>query len=112
MEQQKAIALSNMAVGFLADGWTDVLEAMKVEQPKSKMELVLGVIWDDLCKPIWAARKNIKHGYQNMVPAEEIQSLADKLLAAAECPPAGLVLYLSSLTQTLLSPVPGGEQPG
>lgn len=79
VDQQKEIGLYNLAVGFMANGWTTALAELKTDQPDSKVEIILRTIWDDLCEPIWKARNNIKHGPQSETPVEEMQSLADKL---------------------------------
>ena len=81
---QERIGYYNMAVGLLvgllADEWTTVLASMNVEQPQSRMEDVLSVLWDNMCEKMWKTRCNIKHSPNNKAAPHELQQLQDKLI--------------------------------
>jgi len=77
---QERIGYYNMAVGLLANEWTEVLAIMNVEQPQSRMEDVLSSLWDNMCEQMWKTRCNIKHSPNNKATPHELQQLQDKLL--------------------------------
>ena len=77
---QEKIGYYNMAVGLLAEEWTAALATMNVEQPQSRMEDVLSLLWDNVCEKMWKTRCNIKHSPNNKATPHELQQLQDKLI--------------------------------
>ena len=69
-----------MIVGFLATEWTAILKKLRVEHPQARSKMLLTLLWDDICKPIWKARYNIKHDTKNFSTLNEMSLLADKLV--------------------------------
>ena len=76
---QKQIGYYNMIVGFMALEWTTTLTNLGVEHPQTKSELLLTLLWDEICEPIWAARNNIKFHKKNFSSLDEMSTLSDKL---------------------------------
>ena len=80
VEAQQRIGIYHMAVGLFALEWNTALEASKVDQPQTEMELIIDSIWDNLCKPLWLERNQIKHNEaNNHCKYDERNSLTDKL---------------------------------
>ena len=69
-----------MIVGFMATEWTTILEKLGVEHPQARSEMLLTLLRDDIYKPIWKTRCNIKHNTKNFSSLDEMSSLADKLM--------------------------------
>ena len=69
-----------MILGFLATKWTAILEKLGVEHLQAWSEMLVGLLWDDICKPIWKARCNIKHDTKNFSTLDEMSLLADTLV--------------------------------
>jgi len=67
LDAQAHVGFYNMAVGFLATEWTKTLETWGVEHPQSTTTLLLAMIWDHLCEPLWTTRNNILHSTNNHV---------------------------------------------
>ena len=42
--------------------------------------MLLTLLWDDICEPIWKTRCNIKHNTENFSSLNKMSSLADKLM--------------------------------
>jgi hypothetical protein len=66
-------------VGFLSNEWTVALDELKVDQPESKMEKILTVLWDSLCEEVWMIRNGIRHSKENHVSSDELETMAEKL---------------------------------
>jgi hypothetical protein len=79
-EDQASIGLHNMAVGFLANSWTTLLQSLGVNHPASMMETILSALWDEICIPIWMERNNIKHSRDSRLTEREMSDLHDRLL--------------------------------
>ena len=41
--------------------------------------MLVTLLWDDICEPIWKARCNIKHNTKNFSTLDDMASLVDKL---------------------------------
>ena len=77
---QKNVDFYNMIVGFMASEWTAILKKLGVEHPQAQSKMLLTLLWDDICEPIWKTRYNIKHNTNNFSSLDKISSLADKLM--------------------------------
>ena len=80
LEAQKKIGLYNMVVGFMANEWTTALEASGAEHPQTMMEMILALIWDEICERLWEARNNILHSDKNHVKQDDMSILESNLL--------------------------------
>ena len=69
---QQNIGYCNMVVGFLATEWTEILEKLRIEHPQAWSEMLVMLLWDDICEPIWNARCNSKHNTKNFSSLDEM----------------------------------------
>ena len=79
LDARAHISFYNIAVRFFATEWTKTLETLGVGHPQSTTTLLLAMIWDHFCKPLWTTRNNILHSTNNHVSPDEIASLKDKM---------------------------------
>ena len=77
---QQNIGSYNIIVVFLATDWTVILEKLRVDYLQARSEMLVAFLWDDICKPIWKARCNIKHDTKNFSTLDEMSLLADTLV--------------------------------
>ena len=69
-----------MTVGFMVTEWTTILKKLGVEYPQARSEMLLTLLWDDICKRQSKTRCNIKHNTTNFSSLGEMSLLADKLM--------------------------------
>jgi len=79
LDQQERVEFYLMAVGFLSNEWTVALGELGVDHPQSTTTLLLTMIWENICDPIWMAQNNILHSVQNPVSTDEASSLRDRM---------------------------------
>ena len=64
----------------MATEWTRILRKLGVKHPQTRSEMLISLLWDDICKPIWKTRYNIKHNTKKFSSLDKMSSLADKLM--------------------------------
>ena len=79
MAAQHQIGFYNIVISFVTTKWTATLWHFVVTYPRSKLELLLTIIWDDICEPMWFAWNNIKFNQQNFATSDKISTLANIL---------------------------------
>ena len=67
-------------VGFIANDWVDILTWAKTEHPHKTMEMVLSILWENLCEPIWKARNEVKHSKSSCTSQDELTQMVEQLL--------------------------------
>ena len=64
-----------MVVGFMVNEWASALEESGAEHPQTMMEMILALIWDQICERMWTARNNILHSDKNHVKQDDMPIL-------------------------------------
>jgi len=67
-------------VGFIANDWVDILTWAKTEHPHKTMEMVLSILWENLCEPIWKARNEVKHSKSSCTSQDKLTQMAERHL--------------------------------
>ena len=78
-QAQQEIGFYHMNVGLLTNKWTEALDEFGIKHPESKMELVLTLVWDNLCEQMWKQRNDIRHSKENEAKCNNEDSLKDQL---------------------------------
>ena len=68
-----------MVIGFMVEDWVTVLDELQVKAPQSKAELLLMLLWDELCESMWAMRDAINNSKDSHVEVNEMATMADRL---------------------------------
>ena len=79
VEEQRKIGVYHMIVGFLVDGWVKALKKHGVKHPQTKMELIMTLIWDHICKHICEAWNSILHSKNNFSSVDDMSNMVDRL---------------------------------
>ena len=76
---QQDIGYYHMIVRFMAMKWKMVLDKLGVQHPQSRSEILLTLLWGEICEPIWKASCNSKHNAKKISTLDKSSSLPDKL---------------------------------
>lgn len=78
-EIQQEISFSNMAIGWIGDGWSEAFKADGFKDPEGCTIRMLVLIWDGLCEPLWTLRNDTLHNKPNPRRLTEMTAQLDKL---------------------------------
>ena len=68
-----------MIVGFMVHQWTEAIAATDVRAPQTKAELILTLLWDTICEPLWKMRNSINNSKDSHVEVDDMATMADRL---------------------------------
>lgn len=68
-----------MIVGFMVHQWTEAIAATDVQAPQTKAELILTLLWDTICEPLWKMRNSINNSKDSHVEVDDMATMADRL---------------------------------
>ena len=79
VEAQRQVGFYNMIISFVVNKVEVALHHLGTEHPQTNSELILKILWDDICQLMWSAWNNIKHNQKNFATADEMITFADRL---------------------------------
>ena len=80
LDSQYQLGAYHLIVGLQTTKWIQALEACRVDYAPKMAAILLEVVWDKICEPLWMERNNILHHTKSFVSIDECDSAKDKLL--------------------------------